>query len=103
MLRLILLLAFVLCQVASSFSASIPTTEYYDYYEYSEEYSEEEVETRIQMPRSRVLFEDDEFVEESDSSAINYKDGDEKSNLSDKISFINPEDRLAKIEMTLQE
>jgi len=96
--------AFVLYQAALSFSASIPTegtTEYNDDYEYSDEYNGTitEVETKIQIPRSRVLFEDDE----SDSSAINFKVSDEKSNLNEKISFINPENRLSNIEMTLLE
>ena len=104
----LIILGFVLHQAAFVISASITTeasNEYYDDYEYSDEYTETEteVETKIQIPRSRVLFEDDEFEEESDSNAINFRVSDEKSNHNEKISFINPENRLSKIEMTLQE
>ena len=104
----LILSGFVLHQAAFVFSASITretSTEYYDDYEYSDEYTETEteVETKVQIPRSRVIFEDDEFEEESDSNAINFRVSDEKSNHNEKISFINPENRLSKIEMTLQE
>ena len=100
---------FILCQAAFLYSASITTdtTVHYDEeYAYSDEYIEtetEQVETRRQIPRSRVLFEDDEFGGEKDSSAINFKVSGDESNLNRKLSFVNPENRSAKIEMTLQE
>jgi hypothetical protein len=95
----LILLGFVLHQVAFVFSASITmeaSTEFYDDYEYGNEYTETEteVETKIQIPRSRVLFEDDEFEAVSDPNAINFRVSDEKSNLNEKISFKNPENRL---------
>merc|ERR1711931_229803 len=77
--------------------------EYYNDYEDSMEIEADNSEKKSLNPRSRVLFEADEGLEEKDSSAINFNTRDEKVDLNQKISFIIQEDRSSKIEMTLKE
>jgi len=83
------------------------TEENYDEYQYSDGYEdidEEYSEERATNPRSRVLFEDDEVNdEETKSNALNFNAGNEKMDMTRKISLVIPENRLAKIEMTLRE
>merc|ERR1711874_434937 len=88
-------------------SININTTEEnYDEYQYSDAYDyidEEYSEERATNPRSRVLFEDDEGNKETKSNAINFNAGNEKLDLNREISLVIPENRLAKVEMTLRE
>merc|ERR1719184_519954 len=82
------------------------TEEYYNEYQYSDAYDdidEEYNEERATNPRSRVLLDEDEVNEETKSTAINFNAGKEKLDINRKISLVIPENRLAKIEMTLRE
>jgi len=102
MIRLLVWSCVIYSCVTRGFSASIDiedSEEYYDDYLYSQEEETEQSESLV--PRSRVLFDNDQENEEADSSAIKFSAEDEK--LDRKISFVIPEERLAKIEFTLRE
>ena len=76
--------------VARGFSASIDTEdseEYYDDYLYSQEQETEQSESLSLVPRSRVLFDDDQENEGADSSAVKFRAKNAKYPLNQKISF----------------
>merc|ERR1711872_10933 len=102
----VLVVGCLVCSVAMVLPASVDMEEYevdFSDYEDSMEIEEDYNDEKLLNPRSRVLFEEDEVLEEKDSSAINLNARDEKVDLNQKISFIIPEDRSSKIEMTLKE
>merc|ERR1711962_1478897 len=106
MIRLLVWWCVIYSCVTMVFSASIDTEysdEYYDNYLYSQEQEEEQSEAISVDTRSRVLFDDDEANEQTDSSAVNFSTKDDKLDLNRKISFSMPEERLSNIEMTLRE
>jgi len=106
MIRLLVWWCVFYSCVTMGISASI-TTEYsdeiYDDYLYSQEQEEEQSEAILVDPRSRILFDNDEVNEQTDSSAVNFSTKDDKLDLNRKISFVIPEERLSKIELTLRE
>merc|ERR1712179_145170 len=106
MIRLLVWWCVIYSCVTMVFSSSIDTEysdEYYDDYLYSQEQEEEQSEAISLIPKSRVLFDDDEVNEQTDSSAVNFSTKDDKLDLNRKISFSMPEERLSNIEMTLRE
>jgi len=58
-----------------------------EYKDIEEEYNEK----RATNPRSRVLFEEDEVNEHTESSATNFNAGNEKLDLSRKLSLVIPD------------
>merc|ERR1711970_1086836 len=106
MIRLLVWWCVIYSCVTMVLSASIDTEysdEYYDDYLYSQEQEEEQSEAISVDTRSRVLFDDDEVNEETDSSAVKFSTKDDKLDLNRKISFVIPEEKLSKIELTLRE
>jgi len=81
MVRMVLW-GFILCTTALVHSASIALEdieEYYDDYEYSDENMDTETQKDVlitQSRKSRLLFENDEFNIERESSAINFRASD---------------------------
>ena len=106
MMRLLVWGCVIYSCVTRGFSASIDTEdseEYYDDYMYSQEQETEQSESLSLVPRSRVLFDDDQENEGADSSAVKFSAKNAKYPLNQKISFFMSEERLPKIEMTLRE
>merc|ERR1719312_1942460 len=106
MMRLLVWVCVIYSCVTKGFSASSRTEyaeEYHDDYMYSQEQETEQSEAISLVPRSRVLFDDDQENEGADSSAVKFSIKNAKYPLNQKISFFMPEERLPKIEMTLRE
>ena len=80
MIRLLVWWCVIYSCVTMVFSASIDTEysdEYYDDYLYSQEQEEEQSEAISVDTRSRVLFDDDEANEQTDSSAVKFNTKDD--------------------------